>query len=97
MQPCVPPHWPDTPLPPHVPGGVQSPQPFGIRFPQPSPAGPHVRFWSAQLFGWHEPVGGEPHLFCVPPPPHVCPCGHLPQPLGIKFPQPSPAAPQSKP
>jgi hypothetical protein len=34
------PHWPGTPPPPHVCGGVHVPQ-LGMRFPQPSPAGPH--------------------------------------------------------
>ena len=34
------PHWPGTPPPPHVWGGVHVPQ-LAMRFPQPSPAGPH--------------------------------------------------------
>src|SRR5580704_11191087 len=37
----VPPHWPETPPPPHVCGEMQLPQ-VGIRLPHPSPAGPQA-------------------------------------------------------
>jgi hypothetical protein len=40
VQPVTPPHWPETPPPPHVSGGVHVPQ-LAMTPPQPSPAGPH--------------------------------------------------------
>jgi hypothetical protein len=39
--------------------------------------------------------GGAPHLPGTPPPPHVCPVGHIPQ--SIKLPQPSPIGPHVTP
>jgi hypothetical protein len=52
-----PPHWPGTPPPPHVCGGVQLPH--CSEPPQPSPAGPQLMFCC-----WHVSVvqvGVPPH------------------------------------
>jgi hypothetical protein len=38
---------------------------------------------------------GAPHTFGVPPPPHVCPCGHVPQ--SIAPPHPSAMEPHVAP
>lgn len=44
------------------------------------------------LSGVQEPVP-PPHMFGVPPPPHDCPVGQVPQ-FGVSPPQPSPWRPQ---
>ncbi len=84
------PHTPGIPAPPQVNGGVQLPH--SITLPQPSPAGPQWRPWSAQVCGWH---AGEPQAPAVPLPPQVVPAGHIPQ--SSVPPQPSPAGPHESP
>ena len=45
------PHWPATPAPPQVAGGVQVPQ-LGMTLPQPSPDGPQAMLSCWQVIGW---------------------------------------------
>src|SRR5438067_1539279 len=73
------------PPPPHVSGALHLPQLSA--FPQPSPAGPHVKPRLPQVAGVQVLV---PHL-PGPPPPHVSVPMHGPQSRGP--PQPSPAGP----
>jgi hypothetical protein len=87
------PHCPFTPPPPHVSGEAQVPH--WIRFPHPSPAGPHANPCSAHVFGVHAPPSGCPHSPAVPPPPHVSPFAHVPQ--LSELPQPSLVTPHCKP
>jgi hypothetical protein len=60
--------------------------------PQPSPAGPHVIFWSAQVSGTQGLV--PPHFPAIPPPPHVCGGVQVPQ-LVMTPPHPLLAGPHS--
>jgi hypothetical protein len=73
-----------NPPPPQNAGAAQVPQ-LLIRFPQPSPAAPQVNPSVWQVFGTHTigPPSGRtgtelPHWKGVPPPPQVCPVGHVP-------------------
>jgi hypothetical protein len=86
MQPELPPHWPETPPPPHVWGGVHVPQ-LVMMPPHPSLAGPHMTL-DGQGWGVHMPDGGAPHWPDTPAPPHVCPAGHGLQ-SAVRPPQPS--------
>ena len=53
------PHWPATPPPPQIAGGVQVPQ---LREPpQPSPAVPQLMLCWAQVTGTQVPPSGMPH------------------------------------
>jgi hypothetical protein len=63
--------------------------------PQPSPAGPQVMAWLAQVRGLQTPLSMLPHWPSTPPPPQVWPAGQDPQ-LSVP-PQPSPAGPQPMP
>src|SRR6185312_7255546 len=45
--------------------------------PQPSPIGPQLAFWVAQVRGEQASGDPQPHWF-GPVPPHVCPVGHVP-------------------
>jgi hypothetical protein len=67
----TPPHCPGTPPPPHVCGGVHVPQ-LAIVLPQPSPAGPQVRFCWAHVSPAQDPppsTEGAPQTPGMPPPP----------------------------
>jgi hypothetical protein len=76
------------PSPPQMSGIVQVLQ--SIMPPQPSGSMPQLAFSAAHV------VGVQPHLFGVPPPPHVLPeSRHAPQ--SIILPQPSETMPQSAP
>src|ERR1700685_2361058 len=66
-----------------------------MTFPQPSPDGPHARFSSAHVSGWHAPPSGSPHWPRTPPPPHVSGLTHVPQLIWL--PHPSPAMPHDNP
>jgi hypothetical protein len=69
MHPLLPPHWPETPAPPQVCGGVHVPQ-LAMTPPHPLLAGPHC--WPAgQGCGVHELEGGVQHWPDTPQPPHV--------------------------
>jgi hypothetical protein len=58
--------------------------------PQPSPVWPHSIPWFAQVSGAQL---GAPHLFAMPPPPHVSGATQVPQLR--RLPQPSGMLPQS--
>src|SRR5215472_3353089 len=92
------PHRPGWPLPPHTSGYWQSPHCSSP--PHPSPAKPQLKPSPWHVLGVHRgaPSGPRPkpppHLL-KPAAPQICGTGQLPQ--SMRFPQPSPLAPHSKP
>jgi len=87
------PHTRSPPPPPHV--WLPEQVPHWSVFPQPSPMGPQLTAWAAQLLGVQLlPV---PHTLAVPPPPQVSPGTGQVAPQSIWLPQPSPTGPQSAP
>jgi hypothetical protein len=84
------PHMPGTPPAPHACPAGQLPQ--LMTFPQPSPAGPHIKPSCVQVFGTQAWPASKlppdvPHIPGTPPPPQVAGAVHMPQ--SIRLPQPS--------
>jgi hypothetical protein len=81
---------------PQQPGsgtGPQPPMPQAITPEQPSEATPLTSPMLAHVTGTHGPAAHELHWPGVPPAPHTCPIGHLPQ--SRILPQPSGTVPQA--